>query len=52
MRQHNHASGDTGLPGQYAVGVFYDNNTFSSLSNVNTTHKETYSIYGQFQQMV
>jgi porin len=48
----NHASGDTGLPGQYAVGVFYDNNTFTSLSSVNGTQKGTYSIYGQFQQMV
>ncbi len=48
----NHASGDTGLPGQYAVGVFYDNNTFTSLSNVDATQKGTYSIYGQFQQMV
>ena len=48
----NHASGDTGLPGQYAVGVFYDNNTFTSLSNVRTHKKGTYSIYGQFQQMV
>jgi len=48
----NHASGDTGLSGQYAVGVFYDNNTFTSLSNVRTHKKGTYSIYGQFQQMV
>jgi porin len=48
----NHASADTGLPGQYAVGAFYDNNTFTSLSSVNATRKGTYSLYGQFQQMV
>lgn len=48
----NHASGDTGLPGQYAVGAFYDNNTFASLRNVSATQKATYSIYSQFQQMV
>jgi porin len=48
----NHASADTGLPGQYAVGVFYDNNTFTSLRNVNANQKGMYSIYGQFQQMV
>ena len=48
----NHASGDTGLPGQYAVGVFYDNNTFAGVSNVNASEKGTYTIYGQFQQMV
>jgi porin len=48
----NHASSDTGLPGQYAVGVFYDNNRFASLSNANNTRKGTYSIYSQFQQMV
>jgi porin len=48
----NHASGDTGLPGQYALGVFYDGNTFPSLSTINTRQKGTYSIYSQFQQMV
>jgi porin len=48
----NHASGDTGLPGQYAVGAFYDNNVFTSLSSAGTTQKGTYSIYSQFQQMV
>jgi porin len=48
----NHGSGDTGLPGQYAVGAFYDGNTFPSLTNINTRQKGTYSIYSQFQQMV
>jgi porin len=48
----NHASGDTGLPGQYALGAFYDGNTLPSLTNANTRRKGTYSIYVQFQQMV
>jgi len=48
----NHAKNDTGLPGQYTVGGFYDSNRFSSLSNLNSTESGTYSIYGLFQQMV
>ena len=48
----NHASGDTGLPGQYALGGFYDGNTFPSLNNANTRRTGTYGIYAQFQQMV
>jgi porin len=48
----NHAKNDTGLPGQYTVGGFYDSNRFSSLSNSNSTESGTYSIYGLFQQMV
>jgi carbohydrate-selective porin OprB len=48
----NHASGDKGLPGQYALGAFYDGNTFSNLANINSQRKGTYSIYSQFQQMV
>ncbi len=48
----NEAPGDTGLPGQYSFGGFYDSNRFSSLSNPNATKSGTYSIYGMFQQMV
>ena len=48
----NDAPGDTGLPGQYSFGGFYDSNKFSSLSNPNTTKIGTYSVYGMFQQMV
>jgi carbohydrate-selective porin OprB len=48
----NHGPGDTGLPGQYALGAFYDGNRFSSLSNNDTRRKGTYSIYCQFRQMV
>ena len=48
----NHAPGDTGLPGQYTLGGFYDSNRFSSLSNPNATESGTYSVYGMFQQMV
>jgi porin len=48
----NHGSADTGLPGQYALGAFYDGNTFSSLTNINARQKGTYAVYGQFQQMV
>ena len=48
----NHAKNDTGLPGQYTVGGFYDSNKFSSLSNLNSTESGTYSIYGLFQQMI
>jgi porin len=48
----NHAPEDTGLPGQYSLGGFYDSNRFSSLSKPNGTESGTYSIYGMFQQMV
>lgn len=48
----NHASQDTGLPGQYSFGGFYDSNRFNSLSNPTMTESGTYSIYGMFQQMV
>ena len=48
----NHAPGDTGLPGQYSLGGFYDSNRFTSLSNPNSTKSGTYSIHGMFQQMV
>ncbi len=48
----NDAPGDTGLPGQYSFGGFYDSNRFTSLSNPNVAKSGTYSIYGMFQQMV
>ena len=48
----NDAPGDTGLPGQYSSGGFYNSNKFSSLSNPSTTKSGTYSVYGMFQQMV
>jgi len=48
----NDAPGDTGLPGQYSFGGFYDSNRFTSLSNPNATKSGTYSIYGMFQQMI
>jgi porin len=48
----NHAPKDTGLPGQYSFGGFYDSNRFTSLSNPNGTKSGNYSIYLMFQQMV
>ena len=48
----NHGQGDTGLPGQYSLGGFYDSNKFSRLSNPNSTKRGTYSLYGMWQQMV
>src|SRR5262245_43894078 len=48
----NHASRDSGLPGQYSFGGYYDSNKFNSLKNPNATASGTYSIYGLFQQMV
>ena len=48
----NQASGDTGLPGQYSLGGFYDSNSFTSLSNPSAVRSGNYSIYGLFQQMV
>jgi porin len=48
----NHAPEDTGLPGQYSFGGFYDSNKFTSLANANVSEGGTYSIYAQFQQMV
>jgi porin len=48
----NHAARDTGLPGQYSFGGYYDSNRFSSLRIPNSTESGTYSVYGMFQQMV
>ena len=48
----NHAPGDSGMPGQFTLGGFYDSNRFSSLSQPNATESGTYSLYGMFQQMV
>jgi porin len=48
----NHAPADTGFPGQYALGGFYDSNKFTNLKNSSSTRSGTYSIYGMFQQMV
>jgi porin len=48
----NHAPEDTGLPGQYTLGGFYDSNRFISLSSANAAESGTYSIYAMFQQMV
>jgi porin len=48
----NDAPGDTGLPGQYSFGGFYDSNRFTSLSNPNSSKSGIYSVYGMFQQMV
>jgi porin len=47
----NHAPADRGLPGQYALGGFYNSNRFNSLGN-SSAESGNYSIYGMFQQMV
>ena len=48
----NDAPEDTGWPGLYSFGGFYNSNTFTSLNTPNATKGGTYSIYGMFQQMV
>jgi porin len=48
----NYMPGETGLPGQFTLGGFYDSNRFTSLREPNTTVSGTYSIYGMFQHMV
>jgi len=48
----NHAPGETGLPGQYTFGGFYDSNTFGSLSNPSRSVRGIYSLYALFQQTV
>jgi porin len=48
----NHAPGESGVPGQFTLGGFYDSNRLSSLSQPNAIESGTYSIYGMFQQMV
>src|SRR5262249_37611246 len=48
----HHAAGDSGLPGQYSFGGYYDSNRFSSLRVPNATESGTYSVYAMFQQMV
>jgi porin len=48
----NQSPGETGLPGQYSIGGFYDSNSFHSLSNPSSMVSGDYSLYGLFQQMV
>jgi len=48
----NHAPNNGRLPGQYILGGFYDSNKFTSLRNPSAKASGTYSVYGQFQQMV
>ena len=48
----NQAPQDSGLPGQYTFGGFYDGNKFTSLRNSSSTETGTYGIYGLFQQML
>jgi porin len=48
----NQAPGETGLPGQYTIGGFYDSNDFRSLSNPSNMVAGNYSVYALFQQMV
>jgi porin len=48
----NHAPQDTGLPGQYTLGGFYDSNEFNNLRNSDSRKSGTYGIYAMFQQMV
>jgi porin len=48
----NHSPKDSGLPGQYSLGGFYDSNKFTNVSNPNSTKSGIYSIYAMFQQMV
>ncbi len=48
----NQAKADTGLPGEYAIGGFYDTNTFTSLSPPPRTVSGNYAVYAMFQQMV
>jgi porin len=48
----NQAKTDTGLPGEYAIGGFYDTNRFSSLNPPPGTVSGNYAVYAMFQQMV
>ncbi len=48
----HHAKTDTGLPGEYAIGTFYDSNAFTSLSPPPATVSGNYAVYAMFQQMV
>ena len=48
----NHATGDAGPPGLYAIGGSYDGNDFASLARPGTTDNGSYSVYAMFQQMV
>ena len=43
---------DTGLPGQYSFGGFYDSNRFASLRTQTPPRAVSTCIYGMFQQMV
>jgi len=47
----NQAKTDTGLPGEYAIGGFYDTNRFSTLNSPGTV-SGNYAVYAMFQQMV
>ena len=48
----NQGKTDTGLPGEYAIGGFYDTNRFTSLNPPPGTVSGNYSVYAMFQQMV
>jgi porin len=48
----NQGKTDTGLPGEYAIGGFYDTNRFTSLNPPPGTVSGNYAVYAVFQQMV
>jgi len=48
----NHGKGDTGLPGEYAIGALYDTNAFDLLDTGSGTVSGNYVVYAMFQQMV
>jgi porin len=48
----NHAKTDTGLPGEYAIGGFYDSNAFNSLNPPPGSVSGNYAVYAMFQQVV
>ena len=49
---NNQARRDSGLPGEYTIGGFYDSNNFSSLSSPTVNMAGNYSLYAMFQQMI
>ena len=49
---YNQAQGDSGLPGEYTIGGFYDSNDFTGLRLPAVNAGSNYNLYAMFQQMV
>ena len=49
---HNQGPKDTGMPGQYSVGAFWDGNEFPTVSGTPAVERNNFGIYAMAQQQV